>query len=388
MDYTVSKLPVITLRNILVDGNKCIGLQFFPSKRIQVFIKTLDNPRWATVYQMAFVLNTPANLEQIFKTFKGEAWINCRHFFKNRPIHSQVLPTDLQSISQKNENKVAAGESACPKEYIQLLETRRYSFNTAKTYTSLFANFIKHNQGKSLIEINELDIKDYIHGIVKQGKSASYQNQVINAIKFYYEQVLDMPQRFYQIDRPRKARKLPLVLSEEEITRLLSVTTNIKHKSILVTIYSCGLRLSELLNLKLTDIQSDRHLLLVRDAKGNKDRTTILCDATLQLLRKYYLMYKPKEYLFEGQGGGLYSSKSVQNILQHSLVQAKIFKPASPHTLRHSFATHLLENGTDLRHIQSLLGHSSPKTTELYTHISTRSLKDIKSPLEKLMIQF
>jgi integrase/recombinase XerD len=355
MDSTVTKLPVITLRNILIDGNKCIGLQFFPSKRIQVFIKTLDNPRWATVYQMVFVLNTPANLEQIFKTFKGEAWINCRYFFKNRPIHTQALPTDLQLISRKNENRVATGEPACPKEYIQLLETRRYSFNTAKTYTSLFANFIKHNQGKSLIEINELDIKDYIHGIVKQGKSASYQNQVINAIKFYYEQVLDMPQRFYQIDRPRKVRKLSLVLSEEEVTRLLSVTTNIKHKSILVTIYSCGLRLSELLNLKLTDIQSDRHLLLVRDAKGNKDRTTILCEATLQLLRKYYLMYRPKEYLFEGQGGGLYSSKSVQNILQHSLAQAKIFKPASPHTLRHSFATHLLENGTDLRHIQKLM---------------------------------
>ncbi|MBN8652483.1 MAG: tyrosine-type recombinase/integrase [Cytophagales bacterium] len=337
---------------------------------------------------MVFLPNTPTHLQQIFNTFKGEAWINCRYFFKNKPIRTQAIASDLNAIHEKHTDKLALGEPACPKEYIQLLETRRYSFNTAKTYTSLFANFIKHNQGKSLIEINELDIKDYIHGIVKQGKSASYQNQVINAIKFYYEQVLDMPQRFYEIDRPRKACKLPLVLSEEEITRLLSVTTNIKHKSILVTIYSCGLRLSELLNLKLTDIQSDRHLLLVRDAKGGKDRTTILCDATLQLLRKYYLMYKPKEYLFEGQGGGLYSSKSVQSILQHSLRQAKIFKPASPHTLRHSFATHLLENGTDLRHIQALLGHSSPKTTELYTQVSTRSLKGIKSPLEKLMIEF
>ncbi len=388
MNHLVSSLPVITLRNLLVDGNKCIGLQFFPSKRIQVFVKTLNNPRWSKAYEMVFVLNTPANLEQIFSTFKGEAWINCRYFFKNRPIHAQALPVDLQVINKQNESRAANGESPCPKEYIQLLETRRYSFNTAKTYTALFSNFIKYNAGKSLIEINELDIKDYIHLIVKQGKSASYQNQVINAIKFYYEQVLDMPQRFYQIDRPNKVRKLPMVLSEEEVSRLLSVTTNIKHKSILVTIYSCGLRLSELLNLKLTDLQSDRHLLLVRDAKGNKDRTTILCEATLQLLRKYYLMYKPKEYLFEGQNGGMYSSKSVQNILQHSLSQAKIFKPASPHTLRHSFATHLLENGTDLRLIQSLLGHSSPKTTELYTHISTHSLKGVKSPLEKLNIQF
>jgi integrase/recombinase XerD len=193
---------------------------------------------------------------------------------------------------------------------------------------------------------------------------------------------------FYEIERPLKARKLPMVLSEEEISNILSVTTNLKHKSILVTIYSCGLRLSELLNLKITDIQSDRHLLLVRDAKGNKDRTTLLSDTTLQLLRKYYLQYRPKEYLFEGLGGGPYSGKSIQHILQHSLAKAKICKPATPHTLRHSFATHLLENGTDLRYIQTLLGHSSPKTTELYAQVSTRSLKDIKSPIEKLNIQF
>lgn len=388
MNSTIKKLPVITLRNLMIDEKKCIGLQFFPSKGIQALIKTLDHPRWAIVYQMVIVENTQNNLQQIFNTFKGEAWINCRYFFKNRPVHTQALPSDLQVIKQKNETRLARGESACPKEYIQLLETRRYSFNTAKTYTFLFADFMKHHQGKRLIEINELDIKEYVHGIVKQGKSASYQNQVINAIKFYYEQVLDMPQRFYEIDRPRKERKLPMVLSEEEVTRLLSATVNLKHKAILVTIYSCGLRLSELLNLKICDIQSDRHVLLVRDAKGNKDRTTILCDPTLQLLRKYYLAYKPKEYLFEGQHGGMYSSKSVQHILQHSLAAAKIVKPASPHTLRHSFATHLLENGTDLRHIQSLLGHSSSKTTELYTQVSTRSLRDIKSPLEKLNIQF
>jgi len=315
MNTAANRLPVITLRHLVIHGEKCIGLQFYPSRRIQAFIKTLDNPRWSTTYQMVFVLNTPTQVEQLFKTFRGEAWINCRYFFKNKPIRTQGAASDLQIIKQKHEDKLANGLSACPKEYIQLLETRRYSFNTAKTYTALFADFINYHNGKSLIEINELDIRHYIHGIVKQGKSASYQNQVINAIKFYYEQVLDMPQRFYEIDRPKKARKLPLVLSEEEIASLLSVTTNLKHKSILVTLYSCGLRLSELLNLKITDIQSDRHLLLVRDAKGNKDRTTILSEKTLLLLRKYYRQYKPKEYLFEGQAGGPYSGKSVQNIL-------------------------------------------------------------------------
>ena len=222
-----------------------------------------------------------------------------------------------------------------------------------------------------------------MHGIVKQGKSLSHQNQVINAIKFYYEQVLDMPQRFYEITRPRKERKLPSVLSEEEILKVISATTNLKHKAIVVTIYSCGLRLSELLNLKISDIQSDRHLLLIRDAKGNKDRNTILSDTTIGLLRKYYLSYRPKEYLFEGQYGGQYSGKSVQSIVKYSLRLANIKKSASTHTLRHSFATHLLENGTDLRYIQTLLGHSAPKPPRLCSCIYQRCT-DIVSPIEKL----
>lgn len=242
--------------------------------------------------------------------------------------------------------------------------------------------------GKPLSDINELDIKEYMHHIVKQDKSASYQNQAINAIKFYFEQVLDMPQRFYEIDRPRKEQKLPGVLSEAEIIKLISVTENLKHKAILTTIYSCGLRLSELLALKITDIQSDRNLLLVRNAKGKKDRNTVLGEKTINLLRKYYIQYRPQVYLFEGQKGGTYSAKSVQNIVKHALAHAKIDKPASTHTLRHSFATHLLENGTDLRYIQTVLGHSSPKTTEIYAHVSTKSLAGVVSPLEKLNIVF
>jgi len=334
---------------------------------------------------MIFIPNTPENFILLFKTFKGTAWIDCRCFLRNRPINKNATPVDLSRLkSPQNEENT----NQCPPEYIELLETKRYSFNTARTYISMFSEFARHFTGKPLIEIDELDIKEYIHAIVKQGKSGSYQNQVINAIKFYYEQVLDMPQRFYEIDRPRAERKLPSVLSEEEISRIISVTSNLKHKSILVTIYSCGLRLSELLNLKITDIQSDRHLLLIRDAKGNKDRTTILSETTINLLRKYYLSYRPKVYLFESPNGGRYSCKSVQSIVKHALSMAQIDRPASTHTLRHSFATHLLENGTDLRYIQMLLGHSSPKTTEIYAHVSTKSLRGVVSPIEKLKIEF
>jgi len=289
-------------------------------------------------------MNTPDNIDAIFRTFKGSAWINCRYFYRNKPLSANSQPVDLTSF--KNKAAAAREEEACPREYIDLLETRRYSVNTAKTYIGFFRDFIRYFKGKPLGEINENDIRQYMLTIVKKGRSLSYQNQTINAIKFYYEQVLDMPQRFYEIERPRKAQKLPSVLSEEEIQKLITSTTNLKHKAILVTIYSCGLRLSELLNLKISDVQSDRHFLLIRNGKGNKDRHTILSDTTLALLRKYYTVYKPKEYLFEGQQGGRYSEKSVQNIVKQSLRAAKITKHASTHTLRHSFATHLLENGT------------------------------------------
>jgi site-specific recombinase XerD len=330
---------------------------------------------------MPYVLNTKDNIEAIFQTFRQVAWVDCKYFYRDKPLSKQSEAVDLSTLKKPRDTALD-----CPIEYIELLERKRYSLNTARTYVSLFSGFVKYFRDRKLSELNEHDIKHYLQTIVKVGKSPSYQNQVINAIKFYYEQVLGMPGRFYEIERPITEKKLPSVLSEDEILKMLSATTNLKHKAILVTIYSCGLRMSEVLNLKISDIQSDRNLLLVRGAKGKKDRTTLLSPTTLGLLRKYYKAYRPKEYLFEGPSGSKYSSRSVQNIVEHSMRCAGIKRPASAHTLRHSFATHLLENGTDLRYIQTLLGHSSPKTTEIYTHISTKRLQDVVSPIEKLKI--
>jgi site-specific recombinase XerD len=334
---------------------------------------------------MTYIPNTPLHVDSIFKVFKGIAWINTRYFFRNRPVSTNAQEVDLTAL--KTKAAVVNPEVACPKEYIELLESKRYSLNTAKIYVCFFTDFMRYLNGKPVNEVNEYDIKEYILSIVRKGHSISRQNQAINAIKFYYEQVLDMPQRFYDIDRPRGEKRLPAVLSEEEIARIITSTDNLKHKAILVTIYSGGLRLSELLELKITDVESGRQRLCLRGAKGNKDRYSILSDTTLALLRKYYLVYRPKVYLFEGQNGGQYSAKSVQNIVKHGLEKADVRRPASVHTLRHSFATHLLENGTDLRYIQTLLGHTSLTTTEIYTHVSTKGLKDVVSPIDKLKIQ-
>lgn len=380
-----SKIPIITLRNLLIEEQRQIGLQFYPSQVIETLVASLDGPKWSEQYQMRYIRNTPENLKLLFELFRGVAWINGRYFFRNKPIRTGGEDEDYTSL--KGARTVEDGPGCCPAEYIALLETRRYSLNTARNYVHHFSRFVRHLGERKLTDVNENDIRQYIHQIVKTGKSSSYQNIAINAIKFYYEQVLDMPQRFYVIDRPVKERKLPLVLSEEEVQKILTVTTNIKHRAILATIYSCGLRLSELLALRMCDIQSDRHQVIIRNAKGKKDRATLLSDWTLNLLRTYYRRYRPVEYLFEGGASTPYSAKSVQNILRSALMKAGIRKKATPHTLRHSFATHLLENGTDLRYIQALLGHTSAKTTEIYAHVSTKYVREIRSPIDNLNLQ-
>lgn len=378
------KLPVITLRQLFIENEKAIGIQYYPCVAIERLVNSLPAPRWSTEYSMMYIQNTKENVAMIFETFKGVAWVNCRYFFKNKPLHEGAEPVDLSALKNAPSKP---GIPPCPPEYVELLETKRYSVHTARTYKSLFCEFIAHFSDKKLMEINEGDIKQYLHHVVKKGKSSSYQNQTINAIKFYYEQVMDMPQRFYDIGRPQKEKRLPSVLSEVDISKLIHATSNLKHKAILVTIYSCGLRLSEVLNVKIADVMSDKNILMVRQGKGKKDRSTVLSDRTIALLRKYYLEYRPKEYLFEGQHGGRYSARSVQNILKAAMRQANLRKYASVHTLRHSFATHLLENETDLRCIQALLGHSSSKTTEIYTHVSTKHLRKVKSPLDNLNIE-
>jgi len=223
--------------------------------------------------------------------------------------------------------------------------------------------------------------------LVQTGKSNSYINQMINSIKFYYEVVLQMPNRFYSIERPRKRETLPKVISLEEVQSIIKNTNNIKHRCIVSLLYSAGLRRSELLNLKLEDIDSKRMVITVKNGKGNKDRLTILSGTVLKDLRQYFLEWKPKIYLFEGKNNEKYSASSVLLIIKNAAKKAGIRKNITPHMLRHSFATHLLENGTDLRYIQVLLGHSSTRTTEIYTQVAINNIKTIKSPIELLNLE-
>lgn len=290
-----------------------------------------------------------------------------------------------QTVKPRPEAFEITNYRTCPDEMLEKLETMRYSPQTISAYQQLMEEFINYFPTKAIEEITEPEIVAYIRYLVKErGISASYQNQAINAIKFYYEKVIGGVRKFYQLERPIKEQKLPTVLSVEEVQAMIKATGNLKHKTMIMVCYSAGLRLSEVLNLRLADVDSHRMQISVKGGKGKKDRYTLLSEKLLPLLREYFKAYRPKEYLFEGSDGGQYSDRSFQVIVKDALRNAKINKHASVHTLRHSFATHLLEAGTDLRYIQSLLGHGSSKTTEIYTHVSSKALSGIKSPLDSL----
>lgn len=264
--------------------------------------------------------------------------------------------------------------------------SKRYSASTIKTYSEALKSFLVFYREKSLSEITNEDVIIYNNNfILKNNLSASYQNQIVNAIKLFFRTVQNKQIEVDKIHRPKRAKILPNVLSKEEIKLILNAHSNIKHKIMLSLIYSCGLRRSELLHLKFADIDSKRGIVIIRQGKGKKDRIVPLSLKILGLLRDYYIAFKPKIWLFEGQNQGeMYSEYSLQSVLKQALQKVGTTKPVTLHWLRHSYATHLLENGTDLRYIQELLGHSSSKTTEIYTHVSTKSIQQIKSPFDDL----
>ncbi len=266
------------------------------------------------------------------------------------------------------------------------LRSRRYSQSTISSYTKSLYVFLCFYKEKPVVEITNDDVTLFVNEyILKKGLSTSYQNQTITAIKWYFDIIQDKKIQVATLDRPKVEKKLPNVLSKTDIKNLLEVHSNIKHRAMLSLMYSCGLRRSELLNLKKADIDSKRNIIRIIQSKGKKDRIVPLSPKILILLQEYYTKYKPKTFLFEGgKAGERYSASSLAAVLKQAAYKINLQKPVTLHWLRHSYATHLLEAGTDLRYIQELLGHTSSRTTEIYTHVSTKNLQNIKSPFDDL----
>ncbi|QBN18412.1 site-specific tyrosine recombinase/integron integrase [Flavobacterium nackdongense] len=334
---------------------KRIAVYFEKNADLIARIKQIDGVRWSQTLRAWHLPDTEEN----------------RIRFKLTPLQ-HTIPSE-EGIAQIERFK-------------QWMRSKRYSESTIATYSEALKSFLVFYRDKAVAEITNEDVIVYNNEyILKNNLSASYQNQVTNAIKLFFQTIRNTKMIVDKIHRPKRAKVLPNVLSKEEIKLILNAHSNIKHKAMLSMIYSCGLRRSELLHLKFSDIDSNRNIVLLKNAKGKKDRIAPLSPKILQILREYYKDYKPAVWLFEGQiKGEQYSEKSLQSVLKQALQKTGITKPVTLHWLRHSYATHLLESGTDLRYIQELLGHSSSKTTEIYTHVSTKSIQQIKSPFDDL----
>ncbi len=344
-----------TARPIIHNGNKRISVQFENKTELINRFKKLDGARWSSS----------------LKTWHLPDTKEYRELFKIEQASNLYLSIENQTYL---------------KQFIAWLRSKRYSENTIKTYSESIRVFMLFHENIKITEIENSDIILFNNEYILRKKlSASYQNQFVNGLKLFFKIISNRKINVDLIHRPKKSKTLPNVLSKEEVKAILEAHHNIKHRMMLSLIYSCGLRRSELLNLKISDIDGKRVMLLIKQGKGKKDRVVPLSPKILDMLRDYYKAYKPKTWMFEGQtAGNQYSEKSLESILKSALQKAKITKPVSLHWLRHSYATHLLEAGTDLRYIQELLGHKSSRTTEIYTHVSISSLKKIKSPFDDL----
>jgi integrase/recombinase XerD len=269
--------------------------------------------------------------------------------------------------------------------FMKWLRSRRYSDRTIESYIALLKNFLLFFNNGDVGEITNEDIVRFNHELIIRNRySISYQRQMVSAIKLFYQQIERKRLDITKLERPRKEKKIPIVFSKEEVRNIIRSIRNEKHRVMISLIYSAGLRISELLNLLPGDIDSNRMVIHIRYGKGRKDRIVPLSGKIMDNLRKYYIHYRPRIYLFEGRIGRRYSATSCRKILKAAMMRAGIKKNGSLHTLRHSFATHLLESGTDIRYIQEILGHGSSRTTEIYTHVSRKRLEGIKSPYDDL----
>lgn len=270
--------------------------------------------------------------------------------------------------------------------HFQKMKLKNYGDSTIRSYQSNLAQFFGYFKNSDLTTLTKEQIEGFVYELVQKYKiSEQKQNMMINAIKSYYEHTLGKPREYYTITRPKRSKDLPNTLSEEEVLAIINAPKNIKHKAILYTIYSAGLRIGEVIRLRVKDVRSDDGFLFVKDSKGKKDRHTVLSPLLLDLLRTYYKVHKPSYWLFEGQDGGQYSATSIQQIYRRAVKKTGSNPWSTPHTLRHSFATHLMQRGVNIRYIQTALGHSSTKTTEVYTRVLSINSKTLKSPLDVIM---
>ncbi len=356
---------------------------------LQRLVKSELNGRWSQTHTGWYVDDSKEMTDRIKAVCKGRAWYEFRGINEFLSVEEQALVMSgnktkaMEVTPQRNSLGVNASSFA---QFVEFLKSRGYSKSTIETYSGMIRKLANYYDKRLLEQLTLEDLQHFLSAnVVDVGYSNSYHRQMVGAIKLFYRDRENLEfDVVSDILYPAKHKKLPNVLSEENVIRLLQATRNIKHKLAFAMLYSCGLRIGELIRLKLVDIDLERRTVRIRKSKGFKDRVVMLAERILPLLHHYLQLYHPVEYLLNGQNGLMYSAVSVRAALKRARIEAGIRQRVSPHTLRHSFATHLLDQGVDIRHIQVLLGHSKPETTMIYTYVANDRLREISSPLDRI----
>lgn len=396
----------VQLKPILHRGQECIGIYFDVSFTINGLLRSKAGARWSQMHKCWYVPLTKVDYNKVCFALQGKAELENRELHRyladkknGKPVQQQVPVTPEKKTTPPVTVKEPVKKPVSPQAgqvhstntgvlvaLKQELVLRGYSPSTQKTYINEVRVFLVAIREHPAESFTQQRLKDYLQYCAEKLKlSENTLHSRMNALKFYYEKVLKRERFFWEIPRPKKEIQLPKVLSKEEMVRLLKAIENVKHKTMIMLGYACGLRVSEIINIELRDVDRDRNLLIIRRGKGKKDRVVSLSPVMLVMLHEYTSAYKTAKYLFEGQQpGSMYSIRSLESIIQKAKQKAGIIKKGSMHMLRHSFATHLIEKGTDVIFIQKLLGHNDIKTTLRYLHVTNKNLLNIISPLDDL----
>jgi site-specific recombinase XerD len=398
-------MNLIQLKPILHRGHECIAICFDDNTKLNSIVKKLPKAKWSQTHKSWYTSLDRESYHQIEMALKEKAVLDnsaLRAYLQKR---KQVAAAkDFQSFQNFGNPgsyaakplpttvawKLSKENLSALEKFVEQLKLKAYSGSTIKTYRNEFLQLLQLLKKKPVDDLTTADLKRYmVHAMEKEGISENTAHSRLNALKFYYEQVLKRDKFFFEIPRPKKQVILPKVFNQDDITAIIKAAGNIKHKTMLMLAYAAGLRVSEVVTIKVQDIDSGRMCILIKQAKGKKDRMVRLSPVLLVMLREYWKKNMPSKsgYLFPGQDKNeAYSTRSLQLVLTAAKQKAGVLKPGSIHTLRHSFATHLLDRGTDVTMIQKLLGHNDIKTTLRYLHVTNRDILQVVSPLDDLKL--
>lgn len=366
-----------------------IGIAFDFDASVKADVKTFDGVRWSQTHRMFYVADQAGNSNKLISHLRAKGYYVDYTALRQPAVKAKMEVDTGKPSGQEIYLELPENLQKLLQSYVRYLRGKRLSESTVRTYGHYVLRFVHFHRATEPAVWTYRHAERFMEDVITaENYSINSHRQCVGALKYLAElnetPLLDGS----KIERPKRDKVLPTVLSKEEVLRLLQVTRNLKHRAALALLYSCGLRIGELLSLELKNIDFERGMLMVKKGKGRKDRAVALAEVIKPLVFNYLNTYKPRQFFIEGADGEVYSASSVRAFLRQSCRMAKIKKTVTPHTLRHSYATHMLENGVDIRYIQELLGHAKPETTMIYTHVAQKDLMKIKNPLDAMVLQF